>query len=312
MTDTPVRYRNIVMDSSRWDGFPFREGDIVISTPPKCGTTWTQTICALLIFGSPDLPDALDRISPWLDQTLRDRDEVFADLAAQTHRRFIKSHTPLDGLPWDDRVTYICVGRDPRDVALSWDNHMNNLDLGAFLQLRQKAVGLEDLAELMPEGPPQRPETEAERFWAWVLQQPEVGVGLEGLAATLAHLRTFWEVRDRPNVVLLHYSDLKADLEGQMRHLAGRLGIDVAADRWPELVRAATFEEMKRRAAAVAPNATEPIWVDTNNFFHRGTSGQWRDLLDEEGLQRYADRVAELVDAELAAWAQDGGLIPAR
>src|SRR5207249_1477157 len=46
------RYRNIVIDNTRWDGFAFREGDIIISTPAKCGTTWTQTICALSIFGT--------------------------------------------------------------------------------------------------------------------------------------------------------------------------------------------------------------------------------------------------------------------
>ena len=39
-----------------------------------------------------------------------------------------QTHTPLDGLPLDPRVTYICVGRDPRDVALSMDRHVANLN----------------------------------------------------------------------------------------------------------------------------------------------------------------------------------------
>ena len=93
MTGQP-RYRRI-SDSARWDGFEFRPGDIVISTPPKCGTTWTQMICALLIFQTPTFAAPLDLISPWLDMLTRDRDEVVADLDAQTHRRFIKTHTPL-------------------------------------------------------------------------------------------------------------------------------------------------------------------------------------------------------------------------
>src|SRR4029079_2315346 len=94
-------YGGTVNDSSRWDGFELRPGDIIISTPPKCGTTWTQMICAMLIFQTPDLPMPLDLISPWLDQLLRPLDSVVADLEAQEHRRFIKSHTPLDGLPYD-------------------------------------------------------------------------------------------------------------------------------------------------------------------------------------------------------------------
>src|SRR5204863_6506977 len=141
------------------------EGDIIISTPPKCGTTWTQMICALLILQTPDLPRPLDQLSPWLDQLLRPLHSVVADLEGQQHRRFIKSHTPLDGLPFDERVTYICVGRDPRDVAVSWDNHFVNMNLEVFIGARAAAVGLDDLAEVMPDGPPIPPDDLRERFW---------------------------------------------------------------------------------------------------------------------------------------------------
>jgi hypothetical protein len=301
------RYRTIVMDSERWEGFVFRDGDIVISTPAKCGTTWTQTICALLIFQTPDLPAPVDRISPWIDQSLRDLPGVVADLDAQKHRRFIKTHTPFDGIPFDERVTYICVGRDPRDVAMSWDNHMSNLDIGAFLALREKAVGLEDLAELMPDGIDMPLETPVERFWQWVDNDGSADDAMAGLAGTMHHLSTFWRERNRPNVVLLHYGDLKADLEGQMRSLADRLGIDVPEDRWPDLVRAATFEEMRRHAKDVAPNSTEPIWVDADRFFNKGTNGQWRDLLDDEGVQRYEAKVRAVADADLIAWVHQEG-----
>jgi hypothetical protein len=41
-------------DSARWEDFRFRPGgDLVITTPAKCGTTWMQTICGLLIFQDP-------------------------------------------------------------------------------------------------------------------------------------------------------------------------------------------------------------------------------------------------------------------
>src|SRR5689334_24191330 len=94
-----TRYRSIVADSARWDGFAFRPGDVVISTPPKCGTTWTQMLCALLIFDGPDFPAPLDQLSPWLDMSTRPLAQVMATYAAQPHRRIVKTHTPLDGLP---------------------------------------------------------------------------------------------------------------------------------------------------------------------------------------------------------------------
>jgi hypothetical protein len=65
------RYRTFGADSGRWDRFEFRPGDIVISSPPRSGTTWTQMLCALLVFGGPDFPAPLERVSPWLDQQTR-------------------------------------------------------------------------------------------------------------------------------------------------------------------------------------------------------------------------------------------------
>src|SRR5581483_12365576 len=103
------QYKSFVMDNSRFDGFALRDDDIIITTPAKCGTTWTQTIVALLVFGTTDLPKPVDLLSPWLEMCTRPLESVVSDLEAQTHRRFIKSHTPRDGLPWDPRVTYIVV-----------------------------------------------------------------------------------------------------------------------------------------------------------------------------------------------------------
>src|SRR5579883_31283 len=76
------------------------------------------------------------------------REDVLALLDAQRHRRFIKTHTPLDGLPADERVTYVRVGRDPRDVAVSWYHHFQNLDEDTFMRARAQAVGLDDVEAL--------------------------------------------------------------------------------------------------------------------------------------------------------------------
>jgi aryl sulfotransferase len=302
-----VQYASIMSDNARWDGFVLRPDDIIISTPAKCGTTWMQMICALLVFQTPNFDRSLDQISPWLEMLTSDRDSVFALLDAQTHRRFIKSHTPFDGLPFDPGVTYICVGRDLRDVALSWDNHMANTDMMALFGARANAVGLDDIAELIAGGPPPRPEADAERFWLWVEQDEQETVGDDAgaggsLRGALHHLSTFWAVRDRANVVLVHYDDLKTDLEGQMRYLAQRLGISVPEDRWAELVESATFDKMRERADVIVPDSSHAIWQDNRQFFNRGVSGQWRTMLDEDDLRRYRARVAQLADADLARW----------
>ena len=301
-----IRYRTPMTDSARWEGFEFRPGDIVISTPPKCGTTWMQMMCALLIFGGADFPGRLADISPWMEIQTESRDAVFAALAAQRHRRFIKTHTPLDGIPFDDSVTYVAVGRDPRDVAVSWANHFDNMNLDRVFTARAEAVGLDDLADLaLPALPPPDP---VGQFWFWMEDDTAPTDTITGLALTLHHLDTFWQARERPNVALFHYADLSADLEGQMRRLAEVLGIPVPEDRWSELVEAAGFARMKERAADLAPEVrVDGFWKDTASFFHRGGSGQWAELVGPGDEDRYRRRVEALVGPDLAAWVHQGG-----
>jgi aryl sulfotransferase len=297
----PVIYRNGGMDSTRWAGFVFRPGDIVISTPFKCGTTWLQRICALLVFGSPSLDRPLHRISPWLDMLTRPLDEVLADLDAQTHRRFIKTHTPFDGLPVQDGVTYVCLGRDPRDVALSWDNHETNMNNAAMERVLQAAAG----GDLLPTATPTEQEqaTSAhDRFWQWVVDPTPATETMASLLATLHHLTTFWAVRDKTNVVMLHYADLKTDLDGQMRLLSERLDIPTSHETWGDLVHAATLDAMRENATMLTPHASDGIWHDNKRFFHRARMGQWREFLDEQDLERYHQRVAELAPPDLADW----------
>ncbi|MPZ27749.1 MAG: sulfotransferase domain-containing protein [Micromonosporaceae bacterium] len=298
MARPAVRYQTSIMDSGRWDEITLREGDIVISTPPKCGTTWTEMICALLILQTAELSQSLDDMAPWVDMLIPSRAELRAVYESKSHRRFFKSHTPLDGLPVDDRVAYICVGRDPRDAAFSWLNHMANLNIDVVSELVEAAAAAErrpatsareHLRGIPPDSPPY------EQFLAWVDNQEPLG----GLPWLVTHLASFWEARTWPNVMLLHYDDLRADLSGQMRSLAEWLRIDVPADCWDELVTAAEFTSMSHRADKLVPG---PVWREPSRFFHKGTSGQWREVLDVEAERRYWRRVRELADPELVAW----------
>jgi hypothetical protein len=302
-----VRYRTAVADSDRWRDFPFRPGDIVISTPAKCGTTWTQMICALLVFQKPVLTQPLTVHSPWLDMLNRPRRDVVADLEAQRHRRFIKTHTPLDGLPLEESVTYICVGRDPRDVALSMDHHQENLDLAAFIAARDAAAAIDGFTP-EPMDASERPESAWQRFWLWVDDDTPPAASISSLRTLVHHLQTFWDAPEGADVVMLHYDDLRADLEGQMRALADRLTITVPEQRWPALVNAASFDEMRARAALTAPNVDDRVWRDNQRFFHRGTSGQWRDLLDDDDLDRYRARANAIGASDVINWVHRGSL----
>jgi hypothetical protein len=300
MTDRePVRYRTLIADSDRWRRLEHRPGDVVISTPPKAGTTLTQMLCALLIFGDPPFPASVDSLSPWLDMLTRSEADVLSALDAQEHRRFIKTHTPLDGLPLREDVTYLVVARDPRDVMVSWEHHEANIDLGLLLSARADAVGLDDLAGV--EIPPPPDPDPAVRFSVFIDDERRDSHA-PSLASVLHHCAKGWELRSEPNVHLFHYADLRADLVGQMAVLADALGIDVATDRLTEVAGHASIDVMRDRASEFGPEMDRNIYTDQQRFFRTGGAGEWRAFTTPELDARYERRVAELADPVLAAW----------
>ena len=298
MAEAPYRYQSPEEDSGRWIDFPFRDGDIVISTRSKTGTTWVQTICALLIFQPPELPAPIARLSPWLDHLVTPRDEVYARLAAQQHRRFIKTHTPLDGIPLDPRVTYIVTARHPLDTAVSLYHQGDNLD-------RAKIRALTGAPE--PTGPPRPRKPLHDWLLAYIsgdaapwIVRSHPREDLDSLPGLMWHLSDAWARRHEPNVMLVHYDDLSAGLEGQMRRIAERLGLGVPEPAWPALVQAATFEAMKSSADRLIPSAG--ILKSSAAFFRRGTPGAAREVLSDGEIAAYHARAARLAPRDMLGW----------
>jgi len=304
----PDRYAGQAFDSSRWDGFVLRADDVVVCAPQKCGTTWAQMICALLIFQTDQLPAPLGVLSPWLDSKAAPLAEVTARLDAQQHRRFIKTHTPLDGLPVVGSCTYLCVARDPRDVVISAYNAYLNVNVAAALEA-QRAAGALAGDTVGPAANAPRPDFPTWFGW-WVNSPPPPANPVGSLTGLCAHLRTSWERRDTSNVILVHYRNLGQHLESEMRRIADALGITIDDTAWASLVLAAAFEAMRSRADDLVPEVHVPgIWHDNQEFFHTGTSGQWRTLLSDTDFARYQQRLDELdIDSDFRAWLHDGRL----
>ena len=292
MGEPPVRYRSDDEDSARWDGFPFRQGDIVISTRSKNGTTWMQMICALLVFQTPEPPAPLHELSPWLDWLVLPRAEVYSRLAAQEHRRFIKTHTPLDGIPLDSRATYVVVARHPLDMAVSLYHHGDNLDRARIRRL----TGLSE-----PDAPPTLRAPLHEWLLEWIDEEVNPRERMDSLPGVMWHLSDAWARRDQPNIVLVHYDDLSADLEGEMRCVASLLQITVPDEAWPDLVKAATYEHMRARADRLAPGPSG-VLKDRAAFFRRGTSGAGKELLTADELDHYHARAAALAPPDMLTW----------
>jgi hypothetical protein len=253
-----------------------------------------QMICALLAFQTPDLPAPLPALSPWLDWLTTPREEIYARLAAQEHRRFIKTHTPLDGIPLDPRATYIVVGRHPLDMAVSGYHQGNNIDRVRVRQLTGQPEP--------DQPPPPRPRrTARDMLLRWIDRDASPQQEMDSLPGVMWHMSDAWGRRAQPNMVLVHYDDLSADLEGEMRRLAGLLRITVPDQTWASLVKAATFQEMRAAAARLTPGPGG-VLKDRAAFFRRGSSGAGRELLTSDELAHYHARAAQLAPPDLLRW----------
>jgi len=289
-------YEGAFADSRRWLRFAFRPDDVVITTPSKCGTSWMQTIVAMLVLDSPELDVPISRLSPWLDMRTEREEEVFDRLERQTHRRFIKTHTPLDGIPRADGVTYIAVIRHPLDVALSDLDHAENMSSDRAVALLTEAGGLTDLPSPKADAP-----DDPAGFLRWFIdnENEPVGSGPYGLADYCQQVRTYWDARSDPGVVLVHYADLWNDLDGEMRRVAQALEVPVDEAGWPAFVRAATLDSMRARADVTAPDAHRGLWRSSGRFFRTGGTREWASLLSRDDLAHFERRLRELAgDAE--------------
>jgi aryl sulfotransferase len=281
-------YRNAVADNRRWADFEPRPGDVFVCTPPKCGTTWTQAIVASLLWPDGDTPGPVLEISPWIEFEADPIDEILARLAAQRHRRFMKTHTPADGIPLFPEARYLFVARDGRDAFMSMCNHLERFrsDVRETLNARAAHDGV------MP-----MPAWDGDVHGFFAVWLPMLGM--------LEHVATFWEHRRAANVLLVHFNDLQADLAGEMRRIADFLGIAVPDTKWPAVVARCTFESMRGQGSALG-ELDRFFEGGAKAFLFKGTNGRWRDVLTPDELATYAARVAEVLPPAAGRWLEGG------
>lgn len=281
-------------DSTVWNDFEFRDDDIVIGTYGKSGTTWTQQIVGQLVFkGAEHVP--IGDLSPWLDLRVPPKQVKFAALKAQTHRRFIKTHLPVDALVFSPRAKYVYVGRDGRDVLWSLYNHHLKANDAWYSAINDtpglvgEPVGRVDL-EVVPYF---RRWLDRDGYPFWSLWQ---------------NVRSWWAVRNLPNVHLVHFANLKADLAGEMKNLARFLEIEVSSSQWPAILEHCSFEYMKKNAEETAPLGGKIFEGGAQSFIFQGSNGRWRDLLTDADVAAYEARAVAELGPECAAWLATGRL----
>jgi len=290
MATLPERTRDYVgpvTDTRVWDKFELRDDDIILSTPPKCGTTWSQAIIMMLLRGAAETERPIWHDSLWLDCGLRDQDKAVEVLNNQTARRCIKSHSPLDSIPFHPGVTYITVYRHPIDVHFSLEKHVANMSA--------------DVLQFMY---PDRQGASFSRF----LTEPATDAGTDDLtlASLLHHYRSFSAWAHLPNVHFFHYADLRRNPTHMIRRYATAIGL-APGDRVIEEITAATsFSSMKQVTQNTKDSAGPSAFKDAAGFFHSATSNKWIGRLSDAEVAAYCLKFSEIAQPSEVSWLEHG------
>jgi aryl sulfotransferase len=301
-------YQNHHLDSTRWEGFMPRDDDIIVTTSYKSGTTFTQQILTRLLYGHLDPMPERDKLSPWIDARFHPQPltALMDDLEAMRGRRFIKSHLALDGLPYYPGVKYLIVGRDPRDVFMSFYNHYGNYTDFAYGALDRAGAN---------DGPMPRCPDNIHIAWDQWINRGWFEWESEGYPfwGNMHHTQSYWNYRHLPNFLFLHYADMRRDLPGTVRRLAAFIDHPVTSEVVDRVVHESSFETVKRDAEAkdaANPETSKAVFAGGESaFIYKGTNGRWRHVLTQDELGMYERAKARVLSPDCAAWLEDGGVV---
>jgi aryl sulfotransferase len=279
-------------DSTAWNDLRFRDDDIVIATYAKSGTTWVQQILAQLLFnGDPDLEVA--EMSPWVDLRVPPKEEKLPLIEAQTHRRFLKTHLPVDALVFSPEAKYLYIGRDGRDVVWSMYNHHANANQSWYDALNDTPGRV---------GPPiERPPADVRQYWRdWMDKDGHP------FWPFWENVRSWWAIRHLPNVMLLHFANMKRDMPGEIRRIAKFLDIPIDESKWNAILEHCSFAWMKKNAVKSVPLGGAFWDAGAEVFINQGVNGRWANLLTAEDVAEYEARAVEELGSDCAHWLATG------
>ncbi len=294
------------LDSTRWEVYSPRADDIIVTTSYKCGTTFTQQILYNMLvrntFDDEQFPQ-IDQASPWIDARFHQdsKDELRKTLEELPHRRFIKSHLPLDGLPYFPEAKYLIVARDPRYVFMSLLNHY-----GAYTDLMYQL--------LQWEGEPQQPRYDGDplALWRKWISKGWFAWEQEGYPfwQNMGHTQSCWNFEHLPNFMFLHYSDMVGDTSAIVRRIADFIEHPMTDDDVDAVTRAVSFKRVKEQAVAeseATKGQPDAFAGGQATFINKGSNGRWRDLLGEEELAMYRTTRDKVLTPDCARWLEEGG-----
>lgn len=270
-----------------------RPDDIILSTYPKCGTTWAQHILVLIFRqGEPMIsPMQFFAAAPFLELAGAEGSENMPRPGA------IKVHLPYHLTPRSDSAKYIYISRNPKDCCVSYFHHMKDSPIHLF-------NGTFD-----------------EFFEYFISGNIDFGDYFDHLLGWYAH-------KNDPNVLFMTYEEMKENHEGSVLKMASFVDDKLYAEplrndpqKLKNILKYSSFNYMKKTVnegmeemfdmsrehllqSDMPPQlkkmfASVPIpSADSNepksvNFVRKGIVGDWRNYFTKEQSRRIDEKFDE-------------------
>ena len=245
------------------------EHDVLVCVYGKSGTNWMlQMVTQIAHRGQAEFEHIHD-IVPWPEapgiyRTAPLKRPTWE--SAPTGKRAIKTHLESDYIPYNAAARYLVCIRDPKDALLS-GFHFN---AGIFPGMEK--MPMEDWVDMFIAG--------KSVYGSWSAQ-----------------VASCWSWRDRPNVLVVYFEELKQDL---IRHV-GRVAefMDVALDRreLELVVQKCDFSYMKTLNEKFTPPFPTLSGLPDPRMFRNGDSGGHKTEISTELCEKVDRAMREQLDA---------------
>ncbi|XP_033753018.1 sulfotransferase family cytosolic 1B member 1-like [Pecten maximus] len=264
------RYKDYVMPpfpalkkdlSGQYDkikNFDSRDSDILICTFPKSGTNWVNEIISMMMRGSAEY-DTVYKHTAMLEAL---NDFGALEQIPESTTRILNSHIPLGDLPpkhIENGYRIVHVMRNPKDVAVSFYNHMANI---------------KDMTTM-------KPSTDFPISWPLFIEH--FGQGEEQLyGGWFNYVKTFEKAKETgklSNVFTIYYEQLKQDPMPILKALAAFLGVEASDELLEEINDKCSFQKMSTIGEEGKDNTLVKKMSTTgkNFLFRKGEIGDWKN-----------------------------------
>jgi hypothetical protein len=234
-------------------GYVPTANDVFVCTYSKSGTYWMlQLVTQIAGRGAAEF-DHIHDIVPWPEGTLPGPVRLNAPTwqDSPTQIRAVKTHAEANFIPYNRDAKYVIVIRDPKDALISSFYFSDSIMPGL------SSIGLDAWTE------------------AFIRGEIPYGIWAE-------HVAGFWPWRERDNVLVVMFSEMKRDLEKVARAVATLMEVQLSDAEVAMAVEKSSFAYMKAAEAKFEPPS--PMVQEKVELLRNGKTGEAVEHLTPEQL----------------------------